>query len=214
MKKKKIFAALASLAIVASLAGVASQALAASGSSEGLMRFGLKGGERKGQPAELTEAQKAEMEAKLTAVRNAETAGDYDAWVTAMKTMGGDSLLLKEVTSEIQFQSYLAQAKEREAKRIEKQAKKEAVKTALTAGDYDAWVTAVKAMDENAPELNKITASNFAKYAEANKLMNQADSIFQELGIRGDMFGGYHDGPRGGRPEGVGKPMTGVAEGD
>lgn len=155
MKKKKIFAALASLAIVASLAGVASQALAASGSSEGLMRFGLKGGERKGQPAELTEAQKAEMEAKLTAVRNAETAGDYDAWVTAMK-----------------------------------------------------------AMDENAPELNKITASNFAKYAEANKLMNQADSIFQELGIRGDMFGGYHDGPRGGRPEGVGKPMTGVAEGD
>lgn len=86
----------------------------------------------------------------------------------------------------------------------------EAVKSALEAGDYNAWVAAQKAINEDCPMLDKITSDNFSKYVEANNLRKQADNIMKDLGIndmgRGDMdglglgnggFGGHRGAGRG-----------------
>jgi Spy/CpxP family protein refolding chaperone len=74
-----------------------------------------------------------------------------------------------------------AQRQEREA---EMQAKRDKVVAALDQG-YDAWVSAVKEnMGENAPILDEVNADNFARYAEAQKLISQGRQIMDELGIR------------------------------
>src|SRR3989339_467472 len=60
--------------------------------------------------------------------------------------------------------------------------KREAVQAALSADDYNAWLTAV---GENCPILDKIdTAEKFARYAEAYKLMEQGREIMEEFGIK------------------------------
>ncbi|MDD4900834.1 MAG: hypothetical protein PHS62_01820 [Patescibacteria group bacterium] len=51
------------------------------------------------------------------------------------------------------------------AQKAAMQTKTAAVKTALENSDYNAWVTAVKAINENAPELKKVTTGNFSEYA-------------------------------------------------
>lgn len=79
-----------------------------------------------------------------------------------------------------------------EAQKTEMDAKQAAVKAALEAGNYSAWVTAEKAINENCPLLSKITADNFGKYSEAAKLRAQADSIMKDLGIDGPGMGGSH----------------------
>ena len=71
-------------------------------------------------------------------------------------------------------------AEERTAKQAEAQTKIDAVRAALSAGDYNAWV---KAVGENAPILKQINAANFNRFAEAHKLQQQADAIRQELGV-------------------------------
>ncbi len=85
-----------------------------------------------------------------------------------------------------------------EAQKTEMDAKMAAVKAAIASGDYNAWVTAKKAINNNCPELTKITADNFSKYVEATKLRDQADSIMKDLGIdRPEMRGrgmGEHRG--------------------
>lgn len=81
-----------------------------------------------------------------------------------------------------------------DAQKAEMKAKFDAVKTALESGDYNAWVTAQKAVDENCPLLSKITADNFSKYVEASKLRNQADSIMKDLGIDQPGMGGFGPG--------------------
>lgn len=76
--------------------------------------------------------------------------------------------------------------------KAELKAKNDAIKAALNAGDYNAWVTAVKAVHPNSPLLSKITASNFSKYVEVYKLHLQIDALNKELGIgrgNGMMFG-------------------------
>ena len=88
------------------------------------------------------------------------------------------------------FNKFFGQKGERsqaltDAQKVEMQAKLDAVKAALTAGDYNAWVTAVKALNANSPLLEKINSSNFSRYVEANKLQGQADSILKDLGIEG-----------------------------
>jgi len=70
-----------------------------------------------------------------------------------------------------------------EAQKTEINTKAEAVRTALTKGDYTAWMTAEKAINANAPILTKITADNFNKFAEAHRLREQADAIMKELGL-------------------------------
>lgn len=83
---------------------------------------------------------------------------------------------------------------EREAKRAERQAEMEAVRTAIEAGDYNAWKTAV---DADAPILGKINEGNFSKLVEMHNLSDQANDIREELGIeRGDMHGADLGGKR------------------
>lgn len=82
-----------------------------------------------------------------------------------------------------------AQKAEMETKLAERKTKQEAVKTALASGNYDTWVAAVKAADEKCPLLEKITVSNFSRYAEAENLRQQAESIMEELGLSGKGLG-------------------------
>lgn len=96
-----------------------------------------------------------------------------------------------------------------EAQKAEMQTKMDAVKAALETGNYNDWVAAEKAANENSPVLEKINADNFNRYVDAWKLRQQADSIMAELGVNG--FGGM--GGRGhgrldsfgpGRPQNLG----------
>lgn len=72
-----------------------------------------------------------------------------------------------------------------ETRKAEMDLKQAAVKAAIVAGDYNAWVAAEKAMNEDCPLLSKITAANFSKYIEAYNLRAQADVIMKDLGIEG-----------------------------
>ncbi len=138
--------ALLSLTAIIALAVTGGTALAATNlranQSAGQVKVGKMNRQR---PAELTEAQRAEMKAQM------------------------------------------------EARQNEMKAKMAPIAAAITAGDYEAWVVAQKALDENCPLLTKITKDNFGRYAESFKLRQQAEAIDKELGIeRG--FGG-HGGP-------------------
>lgn len=77
-----------------------------------------------------------------------------------------------------------AKLAEMEANRTAHQAqmteKRTAVDAAIKAGDYNAWVLAVGA---DSPQAQKITAANFAKFSEAHNLMEQARTIFTDLGL-------------------------------
>ncbi|MEI6835704.1 MAG: hypothetical protein WCK59_02625 [Candidatus Falkowbacteria bacterium] len=63
-------------------------------------------------------------------------------------------------------------------------AKQAAIKAALAANDYNAWVSAV---GTNAPILKKINANNFSQYVQAYNLNLQAQTIMTQLGISGGM---------------------------
>ncbi|MBI4778905.1 hypothetical protein HY797_00440 [Candidatus Falkowbacteria bacterium] len=83
---------------------------------------------------------------------------------------------------------------EKTARQAEMQTRITAVKAALDAGDYNAWV---KAVGENAPILKQINANNFNRFVEAHKLQEQANGIRQELGVSrggclGEGGGGMH----------------------
>ena len=86
-----------------------------------------------------------------------------------------------------------------QAKQTQLKTERDAVQAALTANDYNAWVTAVKAIDPSAPILSKINTGNFAKLVEANGDTQKAKAIYTELGIQGGggMYG--FGGCRGGR---------------
>ncbi|RLC36847.1 hypothetical protein DRH27_04600 [Candidatus Falkowbacteria bacterium] len=68
----------------------------------------------------------------------------------------------------------------------EREVRHEAVKTALDAGDYDAWIEAI---GEDAPVLEKINSGNFNRFIEAHELREQARSIMEELGVQGEGLG-------------------------
>lgn len=157
----------------------------------------------------LTEEEKTAWQAKQDAVKAALEAGDYNAWVTAVKTINENSRELTEVTAD-NFSSYVEEHQAREAERADRQAKADAVKAALDAGDYNAWVTAVKTLDEDSSLLEKITADNFSRYAEAHDLRQQANTIMTELGLDGPGQGGDSCPGMGGghgRPGGMGMGM-------
>lgn len=67
--------------------------------------------------------------------------------------------------------------------------KREAIKVALEAGDYNAWLEAV---GEDSPLAGKINEDNFSRLVEAHNLMEQAREIFEELGIKKGMGTGWH----------------------
>ncbi|MCX6795386.1 MAG: hypothetical protein NT165_01475 [Candidatus Falkowbacteria bacterium] len=69
------------------------------------------------------------------------------------------------------------------------QAKAE-IQAALTAGDYNAWVTAEKKYHgDKAPILSQVTSANFAKFAEAKSYLERGRAMMIELGIKGEMPG-------------------------
>ncbi len=66
----------------------------------------------------------------------------------------------------------------------EREARRAAMQTAVNSGNYDTWVTTVKAqMGDNAPILSQVTADNFAQYADAHRLMEQAREKLSAIGI-------------------------------
>jgi hypothetical protein len=84
----------------------------------------------------------------------------------------------------------------RTANQATMEAKRTAVEAAITAGDYDAWVTAEGA---NSPLVAKVTKENFPKFVEAHNLMTQAHTILTGIGLEdgtgkgmGMGFGGGH----------------------
>jgi hypothetical protein len=198
MNKKLIVSGVAAFAILAAIAGITSTVMAADSTSTDSI-LGKLGFHQRGKMTQLTDAQKEEMKTKMDAVNAALEAGDYNAWVTAEKAMNENSPMLSKVTSE-NFSDYVKQYKQREADMATRKAKADAVNAALEAGDYNAWVTAEKAVNENSPILSKITADNFSKYSEAYKLRKQADSILTELGVNDHGDKGF--GPGGMRGEG------------
>ncbi len=71
--------------------------------------------------------------------------------------------------------------------------KRDAIKAALEAGDYEAWLAAVG----DGPVTEKINADNFDQLVEAHRLMQEGDkegakAIFKELGLKRP---GAHRGP-------------------
>lgn len=185
------------LSIISFSIGIASVVKADSG-------FGNFWGMIKGEPKqELTAEQQAEMQAKMDAVNAAINANDYNAWVTAIKAINENSPILQKVTAD-NFQEYVTKEQERETKMAQQKTLMEKVFTALDAGDYNAWVTAVKAINENSPILSKISAENFNRYVEAYNLQKQANSIYEELGIGKGGFGGPGNGRHGGMMGGPG----------
>jgi len=90
-----------------------------------------------------------------------------------------------------------AQKAEMEANRTAMETKFAAVKTALSAGDYNAWVTAQTAINEDCPLLTKITVDNFSQYVQAYNLRTQADTIMQDLGVDGPGLGDFGFGMMG-----------------
>jgi len=136
MKKKYLISGITALTILISAAGLTSAALASDTGANANKIFNKFFGQKGEKPQVLTDAQKTEMQAKL-----------------------------------------------------------DAVKAALAAGDYNAWVAAVKAQGKNSQVLEKINSGNFSRYVEANKLREQADSIFKELGVNGcGIIGGKSGG--------------------
>ena len=196
MKKSHIIYGVAVLTILVMAAGVTSTVLAADNATSSIRgAFGKFWG-KSGQV--LTEEQKAEVKTKMEAVKAALEAEDYTAWVAAERAINDNSPMLTKVSAD-NFKEYVANYKERETKMAAQKVKIDAVKAALEAGDYTAWVTAEKTVNENSPVLTKINANNFSRYVEAWKLRQQADGIMQELGVgdgnRGDMGGRGHGMP-------------------
>jgi hypothetical protein len=85
----------------------------------------------------------------------------------------------------------------------EMKTKTEAIQTAIDDEDYDAWVAAVEAVNENSPLLSKITSDNFDDYVEASQLVEKANSIFKDLGVNGVNIGMGGGQPGGHGPNGA-----------
>ena len=158
---------------------------------------------------------KTEGDANRTAIETAINNGDYTAWLTAI---GNNSKLTSKITAD-NFSEYAAAEKliqegmtklkalgvesgcsgcDRGGKKMT-DVQRTAADTAIANSDYNAWKTAMG----DCPMTENITADNFAKYAEAEKLMKSGDTtgaqkIFDELGIkRGGPKGGFEKGDRG-----------------
>jgi len=191
MQKSNIMKGVAVLGAVAIIGGgVVAANAATNGFTRPMGRFGKSSSQSAGQDASqgqrtpLTAAQKAARQAQMAAVKTALDNGDYNAWVTAVTAVNPNSPQLKQVTS-ANFSAYVAKNKTREAAMAAMQTKMTAVQAAVTAGDYNAWVTAVTALNAKSPLLSKINSGNFTSYVQARNLQTQAASIMKTLGVNG-----------------------------
>jgi hypothetical protein len=189
MKKKYLISLIVAMTILAAGAGIATTVMAAD-NTDNIPLIGKFFGKHGQAMNKLTDTQKAELKTKMDAVKSAIQAGDYNAWVVAEKAVDANSPQLTRVTAD-NFSKFAAQEMERESQQAEMQNKMDAVKSALLAGDYDAWVKAVKAINENSPTLQKINSENFGKYVDAFKLRDQSESIMRELGVDGLDMGDF-----------------------
>lgn len=209
MKKVNIIKSVAVLSMLTMVGGGVIVAQAATNNSNGF--FGGRGmGKIMEKRADLTTEQKADMQAKMEAVRTALKNNDYNAWVVAVKAIDANSPQLREVTA-TNFAEYVAKHAEREAEKVAREKKQEAIKSALTNGNYSAWVVAVKAENPDCPLLTKITSSNFASYVQAFKLREQSNQILKDLGVEGEGFGLKNH--REGGPVGMGMMGLGKMHG-
>ena len=78
------------------------------------------------------------------------------------------------------------------ARFAEMQVNREAMETALTNGDYNAWLVL---QPVGSPMRDVITQDNFLRLVEAHRLMSEAHSIMSELGLldHGPKMGGPGD---------------------
>lgn len=134
------------------------------------------------------------------AAREAVEAGDYSAWaeLTAGKPIA-DKIDEAGFAKLTEAHKLMQEGKYEEAKEIKKELglkmgpakrmhlkahfnpeKREAVQTALDAGDYSAWF---KAVGEDSPISEKINEDNFSQLVKAHELRQEARSIMEELGI-------------------------------
>ncbi|HPO05852.1 MAG TPA: hypothetical protein PLQ36_01945 [Candidatus Gracilibacteria bacterium] len=99
-----------------------------------------------------------------TKLEEAMKTGDYATWSSLNAKM--------HTISEEEFKTMTAERQEREAEKAK-------IEAALTSGDYATWAK----YHEGQPILEKVTAANFAKFAEAHKLIKSGQAILAELGI-------------------------------
>ncbi len=96
---------------------------------------------------------------------------------------------------------------DKETYRAEMGAKHIAAQAAVASNDYNAWKLAV---GENHPFASKINAENFARFVEAHQNMDEARTIFAELGLEGAPgMGGMGKGEGRGHGRGLGMGMGG-----
>jgi len=85
------------------------------------------------------------------------------------------------------------------------EARRASMQTAINSGNYDTWVAAVKAQaGDQAPILSQVNADNFAQFAEAHQLMDQAREKLQAIGIDEGIGMGFGRGQGRGTGHGLG----------
>lgn len=67
-----------------------------------------------------------------------------------------------------------------EERRVGQEKRQEAIKAAISTNDYNAFKTAI---DSDCKAFEKVTADNFAQFVKAHQLREEADKIFEDLGI-------------------------------
>ncbi len=120
-------------------------------------------------------------------------AGNFDKFVEALTlAKNGDKEAAKKIFDELG----LKRPKHRPDQRPDKPSKekRQAIKKALEAGDYEAWL---KAVGEDSPITKKINADNFDRFVEAYNLFKSGDKegaakIFKELGVKRPHRPGHH----------------------
>lgn len=156
------------------------------------------------------------------AMRDALDSGDYQDYLDAFEE--SDRQFLATKMTEEQFNERRSNYQEREERMTEREANREATETAIEAGDYSAWLTAIS--ESNSPmteELTQtITVENFGTFAEMHTAMENHDfetakELADELGLerpgKGNFMGkglngeGFSmgDGSSKGRMSGAGR---------
>lgn len=140
-------------------------------------------------------------ETTRVAIEKAMSEGDYATWKSLLPTE------MQSKVTEAKFKKMAEKHTEMEAKRAEMETHRAAVEAAITAGDYAAWKAEVEKFDSESPLLEKITADNFAKFAEMHSYREKAQAIEKELGIEGCCGGMGKGGMMGGMEMGKGGMM-------
>jgi hypothetical protein len=159
--------------------------------------FDRNNGRHGGSKFEMTDEMKAAQEQMDTAIRD----NDYNTWKSLVTQLPNGSKM--QVTEEA-----FAKLVERYQDRVTMDELQKKIETAIDSGDYAIWKSLVAGLPNGTEMLEKITADNFAKFTEAHKLMEEAQSrmdearlIMKEIGmdgIQGVPFGG-------GKGEGMGR---------